>query len=155
MPRVGLAIVLYTEPWYHRGMPLPARLRAERRAGLKKLEPKRVYPKKRCKNCDKRFEQVVKSKVFCCDDCRWEFHANGGNAFGPLKIRLEKLVNKQVGELAARVRELEHNVKALAKFDDELNRRLRYALSGKGSPEDYLAIAVAEIRLSETQATDR
>ena len=94
-------------------MPLSAKRQAELRAQKKRLADPKVYPKKRCKNCDKRFEQVVKSKLFCSNDCRWEFHANGGNAFGPLKIRLEKLVNQHVGELRNQIKVLEARVSVL------------------------------------------
>lgn len=94
-------------------MPLPARVRAQRRLERKKLEPAKLFKRKRCINCDSLFPLTKENRKFCCDNCRKEFHANGGNAFGPLKIRLEKLVNKQVGKLAAHIRALEGDVAEL------------------------------------------
>jgi hypothetical protein len=73
-------------------MPLSAKAQAERRARLKRLQDPRIFARKHCKNCNKLFPLTKPTREFCGDNCRKEFHANGGNAYGPLKTRLEKLV---------------------------------------------------------------
>jgi hypothetical protein len=74
-------------------MPLTPAAQRERRA---KLKPEPEYETKRCKNCAKFFKRVIKgrgsNKEFCTVKCKREFHGMGGNAFGPLKTKLEKLV---------------------------------------------------------------
>jgi hypothetical protein len=102
-------------------MSLSAKRQAELRAAKKKLEPAKVFPRKRCLNCDTPFPKTHPKKKFCCDNCRKEFHANGGNAFGPLKTRLEKLVRqitaelqREVSRLAARVSNLESQIDSQA-----------------------------------------
>ena len=91
-------------------MPLSPRVRSERRAEAKKLQPKKLGPRKRCDNCDKRFHKNRSDQRFCCGNCRKEFFANGGNAFGPLKVRLEKLVLKLTGGFEKRLKALEHQI---------------------------------------------
>jgi hypothetical protein len=51
----------------------------------------------------------------------------------------QKIIDETRNQIAKNKLEVKVNgtVVTLAKFDDELNRRLRYALAGKGSPEDY------------------
>ena len=73
-------------------MPVSPRRQAELRAQKKRLEDPKKLRRKHCKNCNKLFPLTKPTREFCCDNCRKEFHANGGNAFGPLKTRLEKLV---------------------------------------------------------------
>ncbi len=75
----------------------------ERRARLGLLRDPKKLPRKRCKNDGKLFDVTKPNREFCCDNCRKEFHANGGNAFGPLKTRLEKLVRQITGELERRL----------------------------------------------------
>jgi protein-arginine kinase activator protein McsA len=90
----------------------------ERRAEIKRRNPeedavrrKRLkLRRKRCANCDNRFWQVRSDQRFCCGNCRKQFFANGGNAFGPLKSRLEKMIRKHSGELEKRIRVLENRV---------------------------------------------
>jgi ribosomal protein L37AE/L43A len=92
-------------------MPLSPRRQAELRAEKKKLEePKKLGPRKRCDNCDKRFHKNRKDQRFCCGNCRKEFFANGGNAFGPLKVRLEKLVKQLIGPLETRINQLDGRI---------------------------------------------
>jgi hypothetical protein len=77
-------------------MPLSPKVRSERRAEAKRLQDPKILKRKRCDNCGDLFRPKKPYPVqkFCCDNCRKEFHANGGNAFGPLKARLERLVRQ-------------------------------------------------------------
>jgi hypothetical protein len=84
-------------------MPVSPRRQAELRAQKKRLEDPKKLPRKHCKNCNKLFPLSKPWREFCGDNCRKEFHANGGNAFGPLKTRLEKLVRQITGELERRL----------------------------------------------------
>jgi hypothetical protein len=54
---------------------------------------------------------------FCQSNCRKEFHKNGGNAFGPLKIRLEKLVQVMVRSI---VGEMERRLSGLERIAEKL-----------------------------------
>ena len=83
-------------PWYHCAMPLSPKVRAQRRAQANKLKDPKVFKRKRCLNDGNLFRPTRAYPVqkFCSGECRKEFHANGGNAFGPLKTRLEKLVRR-------------------------------------------------------------
>ena len=75
-------------------MPLsPARQRELR---AKTAEPKKL-PRKRCLNCAKLFEMTRQGKRFCSDACRKEFHHYGA-AYGPLRDKLEALIEKRVKE---------------------------------------------------------
>lgn len=101
-------------------MPLSPAKQKARRARLAKLaEPKKTARRRKCLNCDELFrpERAYPVQKFCKDACRKEFHANGGNAFGPLKAKLEKLVQKQtaalVKEMNARLDGLERTVARL------------------------------------------
>lgn len=105
-------------------MPLSPKVRAERRAQQKKLEEPKKTRRRRCDNCDNRFHPARKDQRFCCGNCRKEFFRNGGNAFGPLKVRLEKLVHQITRELELRLDaigtktmkcdwELEHRISTL------------------------------------------
>jgi hypothetical protein len=96
-------------------MPLSAKGQAQRRARIKKLETPKIARRRKCLNCDELFrpERPYPVQKFCKDACRKEFHANGGNAFGPLKARLEKLVLKQTAELTRQVAILRTRVEML------------------------------------------
>ena len=79
-------------------MPVSPLKRRERRAYEKSqrgasvaVTVKKKPRRKRCENCNALMEMRVEHKRFCCDNCRKEYHQNGG-AFGPLKGRLERLV---------------------------------------------------------------
>lgn len=96
----------------------------ERRAKLRRLRPKKLS-RKRCKNDGKLFDVTKPNREFCCDNCRKEFHANGGNAFGPLKTRLEKLVRQitnqhegKLGVLEVMVHNLRDTVSQLQRESD-------------------------------------
>lgn len=111
-------------------MPLSAKAQAERRANLKKFEePKKPGRRVRCDNCDTRFHKSRKDQRFCCANCRKEFFANGGSAFGPLKVRLEKLVRS----ITHRIWKTEHEwtVKQL----EELRTANETAAAHKPTPE--------------------
>jgi ribosomal protein L37AE/L43A len=82
--------------------------------------PKKLGPRKRCDNCDKRFHKNRKDQRFCCANCRKEFFANGGNAFGPLKVRLEKLVKQLIVPLDLRLTSFD---KRLLKIEEALRDR--------------------------------
>ncbi len=75
----------------------------ERRARLKRLEDPKKFKRRRCKNDGVLFLVTKPNREFCSDNCRKEFHANGGNAFGPLKTRLEKLVRAITRDLEGRL----------------------------------------------------
>lgn len=55
------------------------------------------YGRKRCDNCGAWFPLTRPKRRFCKDECKDEFHYHG-SAFGPLKIRLEKLVANLAAE---------------------------------------------------------
>ena len=98
-------------------MPLPPKVRRDRRAALKKFHPAQPVRRKACANDGKLFTPIRPNQKFCCEECRWEFHHNGGNAFGPLKTRLEKLVVRLVkerqGEFERRLELLTESVEML------------------------------------------
>ena len=101
-------------------MPLSPAKQKDRRARLAKLaEPKKPARRRKCLNCDALFrpEHPYPVQKFCKDACRKEFHANGGNAFGPLKARLEKLVLKYTAELSKEIAALQKRVEYLERID--------------------------------------
>lgn len=59
------------------------------------LAPLTRYKRKRCENCDKKFPLTKPNRRFCTTACKNEYGRHG-SAFGPLKIKLEKLVRKLV-----------------------------------------------------------
>ena len=93
-------------------MPLSPKVRAQRRAQANKLKDPKVFKRKRCLNDGNLFRPTRAYPVqkFCSDECRKEFHANGGNAFGPLKTRLEKLVHRITKELERRIKAIEQTL---------------------------------------------
>jgi hypothetical protein len=62
---------------------------------------RKLVKRRRCRNC---FKWLVigkqQNKVFCSPECKKEFHHYGA-AYGPLKLKLEKLINKLVSERIA------------------------------------------------------
>lgn len=84
---------------------------------MKKFHPAQPVRRKACANDGKLFTPIRPNQKFCCEECRWEFHHNGGNAFGPLKTRLEKLVVRLVkerhGEFERRLELLTESVEML------------------------------------------
>lgn len=107
-------------------MPLSPAKQKARRARLAKLaEPKKPARRRKCLNCDELFrpERPYPIQKFCKDACRKEFHANGGNAFGPLKARLEKLIVKHTDELRMLIKDLERRIKDPKLIEEWLNRR--------------------------------
>ena len=95
-------------------MSLSPKVRRERRAFAAKLKDRKPKRRGRCANCFKMYvdESPNQIKKFCGDQCKKEFHAHG-SAYGPLKVRLEKLVRQGGRELGARVRSLESEVLVL------------------------------------------
>lgn len=59
------------------------------------------FPKARCKNCPKFFPKTRPNREFCSQDCKDEYNRHG-SAFGPLRERLTKLIEKTSKEEAAR-----------------------------------------------------
>lgn len=59
------------------------------------------YKRKRCRNCDKKFPLTKPNRQFCTTACKNEYGRHG-SAFGPLKIKLEKLVRKLVADESKR-----------------------------------------------------
>lgn len=51
-------------------------------------------PKKHCLNCPKFFRLTKKTRRFCSDECRKEFHVYG-SSFGKLKDKLTELIHAQ------------------------------------------------------------
>jgi hypothetical protein len=92
--------------------------------------------RRRCDNCNALMKPGKKAwKRFCGPEdsgqglCRAEFHRNGG-AFGPLKIKLEKLVAKMARE---RLKETTDQVDALEKRVAQLEDNSRVeALRDRG-----------------------
>jgi hypothetical protein len=81
-------------------------------AGLVPPDPQAPkFPRRRCDNCGKLYPQTKPHKRFCKPECKNEFHQHGA-AFGPLKQRLEKLINKEV---AARVGDVSRVIAATVK----------------------------------------
>lgn len=97
-------------------MPLSARRQAQRRIDRKLFGPPKNLPRKKCVNCDKPFGQTRKDQKFCGGTCRREFHANGGNAFGPLKGRLEKMIAEHTGQLQKEMRQARKDVDNLTQM---------------------------------------
>jgi len=50
--------------------------------------------------------------LFCSDACRKEFHHHG-SAFGPLRIKLEKMIDARFRELVQKIAGLEQRVSRL------------------------------------------
>lgn len=69
--------------------------------------------RKRCQNCFKLFSTKLNWKtrkvLFCSDACRKEFHHHG-SAFGPLRIKLEKMIDARFRELVQKIAALEQRV---------------------------------------------
>lgn len=59
-------------------------------------ELKDEAPSKLCDNCGKRTIVTKKSKRFCSNQCRMEYHKYGA-AFGPLKAKLVKVIKEETG----------------------------------------------------------
>ena len=80
-------------------MPVSPKRQRELRARRRDVKE---FPLKRCRNCAKGFRQTVPHKVFCSDLCRFEFNRYG-SAYGKLKEKLEKLIDKTVRDRVAEV----------------------------------------------------
>ena len=106
-------------------MPTTSRTPPTRPSAFSK--PKKKYPRRRCDNCGDLFEKKRKDQHFCTKDkgaCRKQFHKFGA-AYGPLKQKLLSVIDQQVkarsrafvaecvGELEARVKELEAAINPL------------------------------------------
>src|ERR1700679_994109 len=93
-------------------MPLSPEKQRARRARIKRLQDSKVIRRKRCANDGELFTPTRPYPVqkFCCDNCRKEFHKNGGNAFGPLKVRLEKLIQQNTAALVKRLSRAERGL---------------------------------------------
>jgi hypothetical protein len=121
-------------------MPLSPKVRSERRAQKKRLEdPPKLKRRRRCKNDGVLFPVTKPNREFCSDNCRKEFHANGGNAFGPLKTRLEKLVRQITGELERRILVLERALIA----EKSVERLIRAAVESVPAQSPSLPIPAA------------
>lgn len=70
------------------------------------------YGRTRCKNCDKRIPKTKVNRKFCDDACRKEFHHHG-SAFGPLRIKLEKMIAVAVKDLKVQLAAINARVKRL------------------------------------------
>lgn len=77
--------------------------------------------RRRCRNCDVLFQPSQETHWFHTDQCRYEFHKHG-SAFGPLKIKLEKLVVKM---MRAEMQSFNETVKLLDRRITELERDLK------------------------------
>lgn len=64
--------------------------------------PEKIYPVKRCSNCSKMYRQTRPNKKFCSKECKDEFNRYGA-AFGPLKLKLEQLVNRWIKDYADKI----------------------------------------------------
>jgi hypothetical protein len=93
-------------------MPLSAEAQRKRRAKIKKLADPPKFRRKRCDNCGELFQPTRAYPVqkFCQDNCRKEFHKNGGNAFGPLKSKIEGMIRKGTAELEKQINRLHRDL---------------------------------------------
>ena len=86
-------------------MPLRADVRRAKRAELKNLEtllnPPPKFAKRHCRNCPKFFNVTKPNnnppQAFCSDECRKQYE-HFGCAFGPLRVKLEKWIRREVAE---------------------------------------------------------
>jgi len=103
-------------------MSLSPKVRRERRAFAAKLKDRKPKRRGRCANCFKMYvdESPNQIKKFCGDQCKKEFHAHG-SAYGPLKVRLEKLVRQITRELEVRVKNLEAALKEVSRSPNQPN----------------------------------
>lgn len=62
--------------------------------------PPKHYRRMRCDNCFAPTPKRTGNKRFCSDQCRKEFHRHG-SAFGPLRVKLEKIIAQATRELRA------------------------------------------------------
>jgi collagenase-like PrtC family protease len=100
-------------------MPLPAAVRRDRRAYNKKLNPP-VFPLKRCLNDNKQFRQTRPNRKFCCQKCKDEYNRYG-SAFGPLRLKLEKMVHAWMKSYQL---DIDQNIIRLTARLDEISGRL-------------------------------
>lgn len=102
--------------WYLSAMPLPAKVRRERRAYQKqqdlKLAPPQKKSRKRCENCgtwfqvEARLKKGPRRKKFCKPECRREFGKNGMSAFGPLKEKIKSMIRQETGDIWEAIQEI-------------------------------------------------
>ena len=88
-------------------MPLSPEAQRKRREKLKKLginyrnmsRELKKYPRRRCKNCDAPFLKTRKNKLYCKKQCADEYN-KFGSAYGPLKRKIEAMIERKATELA-------------------------------------------------------
>ena len=127
-------------------MPLSPKVRAQRRAQANKLKDPKVFKRKRCLNDGNLFRPTRAYPVqkFCSGECRKEFHANGGNAFGPLKTRLEKLMHRSTKELEQRIEAIERTLSGIAKGTDAEARKFASLMKSRGPIESLKFASLLE-----------
>lgn len=83
--------------------------------------PTAKLPRKKCDNCDKPFPITRPGRRFCTTACRTEFHTHG-SAFGPLRDKIQKLIEIETRQEVAR--QMDHFFRG--------NQQLRDAMAGSG-----------------------
>lgn len=65
-------------------------------------QPKPKLKKKRCRNCDAKFQLTKPNRKFCSTNCKNEF-ARFGSAFGPLRTHIETMMTRHTKEIRGEV----------------------------------------------------
>jgi hypothetical protein len=72
-------------------------------------EAKPKLKRKKCLNCDKKFELTKPNRKFCTTECKNEFGRHG-SAFGPLKTHIETMMTRHTRALRAEVVKLQREL---------------------------------------------
>jgi len=75
----------------------------------REIKPKQKPHRRHCHNCNRLYWPETPWQRFDTEQCRKEFHHHGG-AFGPLKIRLEKIIRVSIKELKVKIADLERRI---------------------------------------------
>jgi len=116
---------------------------------------KKKWPKRRCDNCGDWFDKKRKTQKFCPKNngaCRKEFFRYGA-AFGPLKLGLEKTIEKKCAGLRAQVAEqLRIAADVIAKLETRI-ARIEQLCEGVQKQEAYeREFSLANVERSERRA---
>jgi hypothetical protein len=85
-----------------------------------KPKPSKKLRRRRCNNCGTLYPLTKPTRKFCSEQCRKEFHQYGA-AYGPLKAKLEKLIEQSSRDREARLTRMIDQLRTdlLARFEPE------------------------------------
>jgi len=85
-------------------MSTPRRFRANVPAPVQD-EAKPKLKRRKCLNCDKKFEVTKPNRKFCTTECKNEFGRHG-SAFGPLKTHIETMMTRHTKQVRIELADL-------------------------------------------------